>query len=395
MTERLYYTDSYLREFAARVVDVADQGRRVYLDRTAFYPTSGGQPHDIGFIGDVPVIDVVDEGARIAHCVAAPVAPGEAACRIDWPRRFDHMQQHSGQHLLSAVWIERFGIETVSFHLGGEVATIDLDAAALANADIREVERRANEAVCENRPVTISFEECQAVQDLRRASEREGELRVVRIAGLDAIACGGTHVRATGEIGPILLRRREKVRNTMRLEFLCGSRAVRRARRDFEALSQIADSLSASLDGAPELIAAQMEAARAAEKLQRKLEADLAGYRGRDLYDRAEPDAHGRRRIMYRVPSAKPEDLRNLAQSVTARPGAIFVAAARASASVLLAVSPDLNVDAAKALRSALEHVGGRGGGTARIAQGSVPNPDLLETALETLQQLGAPPLSV
>ena len=152
MTDRLYYTDSYLHEFHARVTDRADDGRRIYLDRTAFYPSSGGQPCDKGSIDSVPVLDVIDEGERIAHVVASPVTAGEADCRVDWQRRFDHMQQHSGQHLLSAIFVERFGIATVSFHLGQESSTIDLDTAALDPARMLEAERRANEVVFENRP---------------------------------------------------------------------------------------------------------------------------------------------------------------------------------------------------------------------------------------------------
>src|SRR5581483_566867 len=210
MTERLYYHDSYLREFTAQLVERVGDGTTVYLDRTAFYPTSGGQPYDTGSISGVPVVEVVDEDDRIAHRLGAPLFPGPVECAIDWQRRFDHMQQHTGQHLLSAVFEERFGLHTVSFHLGQESATIDLEGGAVGSRTIEEAEQRANEIVFENRPVRIEFQHADQAEGLRKASEREGTLRIVSIDGLDRSACGGKHVRASGEIGVILIRKLEK-----------------------------------------------------------------------------------------------------------------------------------------------------------------------------------------
>jgi alanyl-tRNA synthetase len=392
VTERLYYSDSYLHEFHARVTERSGDGRRIYLERTAFYPTSGGQPHDTGTIAGVPLVDVEDEGERIAHVVAAPVESDEVACRIDWERRFDHMQQHSGQHLLSALFVERFGIPTVSFHLGQESSTIDLDTATLEAARVLETARRANEAVFENRPLEISFEDAAETRDLRKPSSREGTLRIVSIAGLDRSACGGTHVARTGEIGAILLRKTERIRNTVRLEFLCGGRAVRRAHADFDALSRVAQMVSGSLDEVPDLVSAQFEAARQADKLRRKLEADLAQYRGMELYSETAPDAGGVRRVLRRAPSGpgKMEDLRAIAQSFTARPKAVFIAALDSNqgaepAAVLLAVSADSGMDAGKLLKAALTQAGGRGGGNQRMAQGSLPSQEALEQALTML----------
>ncbi|MBI3698446.1 MAG: alanyl-tRNA editing protein, partial [Acidobacteria bacterium] len=177
MTERLYYSDAYLAAFDAQILETAPAGERfhLYLDRTAFYPTSGGQPCDIGRIGMAQVLDVIDEGDRIAHVIAAPVAAGRAACEIDWGRRFDHMQQHTGQHLLSAVFVELLGHATVSFHLGAETSTIDLATPQLTAAQIEAVEARANTLVFENRPLKARFysaEEAVSI-GLRKPSERE------------------------------------------------------------------------------------------------------------------------------------------------------------------------------------------------------------------------------
>jgi alanyl-tRNA synthetase len=385
MTERLYYTDSYLRHFPARVSEIADGGRTVYLDRTAFYPTSGGQPFDLGAIGGVAVIEVADEDERIAHKLAAPMEGGVVECSIDWERRFDHMQQHTGQHLLSAVFEESFDLKTVSFHLGADSATIDVEG----NADTtvaQKAERRANEIVFENRAVAVSFEDSTQARGLRKPSERAGTLRIISIDGLDRSACGGTHVRATGEIGAILIRKLEKIRNQTRIEFLCGGRAVRRARADYEALARAAQLFSSPLDSVPSMLAEQLESARAAEKSRRKLELDLAAYRGRELYQSTTSAADGFRRVSQRGTSGNLEDLRAVAQNFTAHSKAVFLAALNDPPSVLLAVSEDAGIDAGKVVKAALTEAGGRGGGTVRMAQGSVPDPAKLDGLLRAVE---------
>jgi alanyl-tRNA synthetase len=388
MTERLYYTDSYLREFHARVLDRSDNGTTVYLDRTAFYPTSGGQPHDLGSIAGASVVDVLDEGERIAHRTASPVDSAEADCRVDWTRRFDHMQQHSGQHLLSAVFIEQFGIETCSFHLGEEISTLDLEAPAIDMEKVVAAERRANEAVWENRPIGVTYEDSAVAADLRKPTGRAGTIRIVSIQGLDRIACGGTHVRLTGEIGTILIRRLEKIRNNVRVEFLCGMRAVGRARADYEGLTRVAQTLSTSLEDAPQVASAQLEAVRETDRSRRKLEAELSRYQGRELYDATTPDANGVRRVLKRLPKGTMEEVRALAQSFTAQPKAVFAGAIEQPASVLLAVSADAGIDAGKTLQPLLAQAGGRGGGNARLAQGSVPAKEALEQVISQLLKL-------
>jgi alanyl-tRNA synthetase len=380
MTKRLYYTDSYLRVFEARVVERSADGRTVYLDRTLFYPASGGQPFDVGSIDGVDVVEVVDEEERVAHRMAAPLgAEGTVEGEIDWLRRFDHMQQHSGQHLLSAVFEELFGLHTVSFHLGAESATIDLEGGPVEAGMVAEAGRRANQLVAENRAVDVRFEDANEAQGLRKPSERAGMLRIVSIDGLDRSACGGTHVRATGEIGCILLRKTEKIRQAVRVEFVCGGRAAVRARADFEALSRIAQLFSAPLDEVAPLVAAELEAAKAGERVRRKLELELAAYRGRELYTNTVPSPDGVRRAMERLETGNLEDLRAVAQNFTALSKAVFVATLKDPPSVLLAASVDSGVDAGKVLKAALTEAGGRGGGNARIAQGSVPGAALLD----------------
>lgn len=165
MTHRLYYTNAYLREFEAAIVELSDHGRIVYLDSTAFYPTAGGQPHDTGWLGGIQVTDVVDEGGRIAHVLAEPLVGERATGQVDWPRRFDHMQQHTGQHLLSAVLGDLYGYRTAAVHFGRESSTIDLEAGGFPPDQRDRVEQRANEIVFENRPVEVSFEHAETSRD--------------------------------------------------------------------------------------------------------------------------------------------------------------------------------------------------------------------------------------
>jgi alanyl-tRNA synthetase len=379
LTERLYYADSYLTTFDAAIVEVVSAASKyhIYLDRTAFYPASGGQPCDTGRIAGLAVVDVVDEPHRIAHVLEQPAAAGPVSCQIDWDRRFDHMQQHSGQHLLSAVFEELFRFHTLSFHLGVETSTIDLDTAELSPDQVTGAERRANDLVFEGRPITVGFysaEEAGAL-GLRKPSEREGLLRVVEIAGCDRSACGGTHVRGTGEIGPILIRRLDRVRQSVRVEFACGHRAVRLARADYTALSRAAQIFSAPPDQVPALVAAQVEAAKTAEKTRQKLEAELSVWQGRDLYARTVPDAHGRR-ILQTWESSGPLDAWRLrAQSyVASGPGAVFLVTTASPPALLLALSPDLGIHAGQLVREVVTARGGRGGGSPQVAQGSLPD---------------------
>ena len=372
-TERLYYTDAYCTRFTATVVDATDGGTRVYLDRSAFYPTSGGQPFDLGTLGGVAVRDVVDEDDRVAHLLAAPLAPGTAVeGEVDWARRFDLMQQHTAQHLLSALFADRHGWPTVSVHFGDESATLDLDVGLVDAAVLREAERQANAIVTENRPVVVGFEDSATAAGLRKASERTGTLRIVSITDLDRSACGGTHVRHTGEIGVILLRKVERVKKQVRIEFLAGGRAVRRARQDQELLATLAAGFSAGADEVPALVEGQRAQLKEAEALRRTLVEQLAGYRLRELHAGATPDAGGVRRLSY---AAQPgDDLRALGQAATQLARTVFLATSDTPPTILLATSADSGVDAGAVLKAALGAAGGRGGGSPRLAQGTVPD---------------------
>jgi len=389
MTKRLYYTDAYRGEFTANVVGRSDDGTRIYLDDTAFYPTSGGQPHDLGTINGVAVVDVIDEGDRIVHVLDAPLPSGDAiAGRIDWKRRFDLMQQHTGQHLLSAVFEDLFGYKTVSVHFGFDCSTLDLETELVTHQEMLKAEARANAVVAEARPISVTFEDARSAAGLRKPSDRDGTLRIVSIDAIDRSACGGTHVRTTAEIGAVLLRSNEKIRQTTRIEFVCGQRAVTRARRDFEALSGIAASLSASIDDTAGLVGAQADRLKESDGARKKLAQELAGYRARERYDAAAADANGVRTIVIRD-AASMDDAKAVAQAAFALPKVVVIGAIASPPSVLAAASEDSGVDAGKLLKATLAAVNGRGGGSPRLAQGSVPDASALDRAVQLLIDRG------
>lgn len=371
-TERLYYIDAYQPEFTARVLDRTDDGRRIYLDRTAFYPTSGGQPHDTGIIASSNVVDVVDEGDRIAHLLDAPVDDDEVRGRIYWPRRFDNMQQHTGQHLLSALFDDLFQARTVSVHFGDRHSTVDIAIDSLSPESIEKVEQRANVIIGENRPVTVTREESATATGLRKAVDREGTLRIITIADLDKSACGGTHVRSTGEIGAIHLRGTERVRKTMRVEFVCGLRAVARARADYQTLTAIAATMSTSLDSVASLIARQAHEMKENEQARRRMEKDLARYRAAELHAAAAPLENGLRVVVVEQTGETIDQMKTLGQAMLDRERVIFVAMAT-EGGIAVAATEDSGHDAGKLLRDAVNAFGGKGGGSPRLAQGAMP----------------------
>jgi len=364
VTERLYYTDCYQTAFDAEAVSLSDDGLRVTLNRTAFYPTSGGQLFDLGTLAAARIVEVIDEGDEIVHVLDKPIPPGPVHGEIDWPRRFAFMQQHTGQHLLSAVFHELYGFATASVHLGVEGGTIELATGTVTDQQLRAAERRANEVITENREVTIAFEENP--EGLRKASEREGALRVVTIAGLDKSACGGTHVRRTGEIGVILIRRQEKIRGNVRLEFVAGSTAVRRARADYELLTAAAKAFSKPLEEVPAAVISLQESAKDSSKQAKALALELAAHKGRELYAAAPAAADGIRRYWHQLDVPVDETTRAIAQAFVACGGeAIFLATGAGTA--LLAATPGAGIHCGNFLK---EH--GRGGGTPTLAQGTL-----------------------
>lgn len=374
MTDRLYYDDPYVREFDATVLraEPYDGGTAVWLDRTAFYPTSGGQPFDLGTIeGRRIVLVEEDEAGAIVHRVeGVPLAPGAAVHgRIDWNRRFDHMQQHTGQHVLSAVMARAGEARTVSFHLGSEASTIDLDR-ELSAAQIAQSEHDANRLVWDDRLVTIRYatEEDARRLPLRKESTRTGTLRLIDIDGVDLSACGGTHVARTGAIGQIAITSWERFKGGQRVEFVCGGRALTR----FQQLRETAAASMRLLSVLPGELPSAIGRLQAESKEQQRaltaLHLELASCQAVALAESAEPLEDGR--LVLRVVDGDANRLKMLAAAAAARPGILVLLISRAVPSLAVAArASDLSVSCSDLIAALAKQFGGRGGGRSDLAQ--------------------------
>lgn len=377
-TERLYYRDSYLREFTARALDARRAGDLTYvvLDRTAFYPEGGGQPWDLGTLGGLPVVSVVDEDGQVVHRVKGALPEGEMVGLVDWERRFDHMQQHTGQHILSQAFLRLLGAETVSFHLGADYASIDLSVPSLEAGQVEEVEELSNRVVFENRPVLIHILEPSELEkfDLRKATGRTDKIRVSEVQGFDSIPCGGTHCRSTAEIGLIKITRWERRSGNSRVEFLCGGRALRDYRRKNEALLSLSAALSvkdSEVAGAVERVVREGEEAR---RRSEQLRNQLLDHQAREMAEGAERVGEASV-VVVLLEEYSAEELKHLAGKLVAVPGRVaLLASAPEKVHLLFARSEDVALDAGKLLREASAPFGGRGGGRPNQAQGGIPN---------------------
>jgi alanyl-tRNA synthetase len=386
MTERIYYNEPYRRSFDATVVSVAsrdgaDAGFIVTLDRTAFYPTTGGQPFDTGTIGGLRVLDVVDQDdGTIAHIVdgdpglrIADWQPGvRVSGEIDWERRFDHMQQHTGQHVLSAAFDRLFRVATVSFHLGAESSTIDL-ARPVTAAEIAAAEDAANRVVWEDRPVHIRYASAEqaAALKLRKPSAREGELRLIDVENFDLSACGGTHVARTGGIGVIEVASSEKFKGGQRVEFLCGGRAVARFRMLRDTIAAAVRMLSVTSGELPATIERMQADAREQKRAMAGMQQDLARYRANDLAEQAE--RIGSILLVARALDGDATLLKTLASTIAERPShiAVFASTSRPSL-VVVARAAGVELQSQQLLASLIARFGGRGGGRGELAQGGL-----------------------
>jgi alanyl-tRNA synthetase len=393
-TKRLYYTDPYLTDFDATVVSASTEGgrSRVTLDRTAFYPTSGGQPFDTGLLNGQPVVDVIDtdEGA-ILHVVDGDIGPGEMVRgAVDWPRRFDHMQQHTGQHVLSAAFERVCQARTTSFHLGADSASIDLHIEVKPDG-LRDAAAEANRIVWENRPVRIRIAspEEAARLPLRKEPAREGPLRLIDVEDFDLSACGGTHVAFTGSIGIIAIAAWERFKGGQRVEFLCGRRALGLVERQRDLLAASTRLLSV---GSPELPAA-IERLQNEGKEQRRagkvLQERLAAHEAAALVARGER-AGAATLIVESLDAYDANGLKALASAIAAAGGtaAVLIGAA-APYAIVVARAADVPIDAAAVLKPLLTRFGGKGGGRPDVAQGgglSGSMADILAAAREALQ---------
>ena len=383
---RLYYDDAYLDRFSARVVERVtwENHPAVVLDRTAFYPTAGGQPADRGSLNGVAVVDVVlrERDDAILHVLARALPESDGSAvegQIDWPRRFDHMQQHTGQHVLSAAFEQVLDADTVGFHLGSQTSTVDIDAPRLDGERALEVERLSNRIVWQDHAVDVRFvdQEALASLPLRRPPTVEGPIRIVSIGDFDVNPCGGTHVSRTGETGLIRISSLDYRGDVTRVTFLCGGRALR----DYRDKDGVIDRLTARLT------VGYWELDQAVERLQdenkhlhkalRQARERLLAVAAEDLIAQAVPC--GPYRAVLRVwQEGKPAaDLRGLALALRSHTDVIaLLASIDEGTNVCFACADDVPADAAALLKKVLHPLGGKGGGQPHLAQGGAPPTD-------------------
>jgi alanyl-tRNA synthetase len=398
MSDRLYYADPSLASFDAHVSDIREVSRtqgkslwQIALDRSAFYPTSGGQPHDTGVLTatssggallEAPILAVEeDDQGEVWHTTPKPLLAGTLVRGyVDWSRRRDHMQQHSGQHLLSAVVYRQLGAATLSFHLGEMTSTIDLARESISPEELERVEDSVNEIIAENRPVTmrtiprIEAEMLLAAGTLHKLPEREGDIRLIEIDEIDVNACGGTHVEATGQIAGLLVRGTERVRQGVRVEFVCGIRAMVNARQDLATLTRTAAALSVGRLDVGEAVDRLLAEGKTANKARQKLTEELAGYEAFTLL--SELSSQPGRKVLRRTFTDRDTGYLKLLASrmvASASETCVLLASTREEpARVIVAASSDVKVDCGALLREALAAYGLRGGGSPSMAQGQI-----------------------
>ncbi len=381
MTIRLYHHNSEQIEFKARVTAQKDseRGPVLALDQTAFYPTSGGQPFDTGFINEVPVLEVWEaENGEIWHLTEKPITAAQIGAKINWPRRFDHMQQHTGQHLLSAVLYDRLKANTVGFHISAGHSTIDLDIEPPSLEILQQIETEVNQIIWQNHPVrveTIHHQDAAKIP-FRKPPQVEGQIRVIWVGEYDASACGGTHVGQTGQIGIIKISHAERYKSGVRLTFLCGQRALSNYQKVLENNKSASASLSIHLDDLPQAIenlqAELSETRRALKKSKR----ELLDHQAEKLWQTV-PDSKTQIREIYaHWEDVAFDDIRLVAANLRERGPAVILLAATSNGQTRLVCtrSPNLTeIHAGTILQRAIQALGGRGGGSPEMAQGGAP----------------------
>ena len=393
-SERLYYTDAYLIEFDAVVRDVLKQDDRwiVTLDRTAFYPTSGGQPFDTGTLGEARVLDVFDlEDGSVGHVVDRELEKNSRVRgHVDWVRRFDHMQQHTGQHLLSAAFEREVGAKTVSFHLGTSAATIDLDK-ELSVDQISRVEDTVNKVLWEDREICVKFVTANEAEKLplRKDPSRSGDLRIIEIKDYDLSACGGTHVHRTGGIGIIAIAGFERFKGGIRVEFVCGYRALQAYRGLKNSVAGGVRLLSVLPDELPGAIERLQTANRQQQKSQEALYDRLATHEAAVLASTGQK-LGAATIVTAAVPGWDASGLKKLASEIVRKPATVAVLTSSESpALVVIARSQDLLFETGDVLKQLIERFGGKGGGKGSLAQGGglTGNPEeILKAAREVVE---------
>lgn len=393
MNKRLYYKDPYLKEFKGKILEKTriDGKPAIVLDNTCFYPTSGGQPNDLGYIQNMPIIDVIEDKEKIIHILKEDI---EEKCedtiigKIDWKRRFDHMQQHSGQHILSATFEKLWDADTVSFNLGDEICSIDIMKDNITSEEIKKVEELANDIVLKNMPIEVYFVEREKIGklNLRKLPPQKGKIRIVEVKDFDVCACCGTHCRTTGEIGLIKILKWENKGLKIRIDFICGKRSLKDYFWKNELIRNISNKLTIKDSELGEVVERMLEEKKDTRKKLREYKEKLQAHEVNKLINESVLDDNGVK-IMKKVFEQKCfQEVRELVQKSINLDDSIIIFSGIKNkgegAKILFACSKTLKYDINKLIREAGKFIEGRGGGTPNFAQAGGKNVEGIENAL-------------
>jgi alanyl-tRNA synthetase len=395
LTERLYYQDSYLKEFRAKILKKIkiDNQPAVVLDETAFYPTSGGQPHDKGVIQDVPVVEVVEEGDEIIHILKEELKEeinSEVVGKIDWERRFDHMQQHSGQHILSAAFEKLWNADTVSFYLGDEICTLDIMKDNITSEEVKKAEILSNNIVLENKPIKVYFVDQERANELnlRKIPPQKEDIRIVEIKDFDVCACCGTHCGTTGEVGLIKILKWEKRGVKIRLDFICGKRSLKDYYWKNKLIKNISNKLTIKDTELGEAVERMLEERKETRKELREIKEKLQDYEAKDLINKSSLRNDGIKIINKVFEESNFQEVRVLVQKIIDLDDGVVVLAGIKNkgegegVKILFACSRVLKYDMNGLIREAGKFIEGRGGGAPNFAQSGGKKAEGIENAL-------------
>jgi alanyl-tRNA synthetase len=387
-TKRLYHDDSYQVEFKARIVEkgMREQKPAVILDQTCFYPESGGQPQDRGWMDGVEVVKVFEEEGRIVHLLEKDIQAESIQGKIDWETRFDHMQQHSGQHILSQCFHELLEAETVAFHLGEAFSTLEMGLQKVSDEDIERVETQANEIIYQDREVKIHSlpEDKVGSLPLRRPPKKKGLIRVVEVSDFDYSACGGTHVRRTGEVGLIKILRWERIRDNLRFEFICGRRAFQDYLVKNRILRELSNRLTVHEREVPSSVEKLFADLKSQKSAMKKIREKIAQYEAQEIIERAKG------KILRNIFAGKThEEVRFLALNIIRRGGfvVLFGLKGEERGHLILACSEKLNMDMRELVPLVSPLINGKGGGSPSLVELVGENVENISQALDEAQQ--------
>jgi alanyl-tRNA synthetase len=372
MTEKLFWADPYQTEFTAKVIDQfpSKDGTAVVLDRTCFYATSGGQPYDEGTLNNVRVSDVRSEDDRILHITSNRLEDTDVHGRIDWERRFDHMQQHTGQHILSAAFFRLFQAETSSFHLGNEYCSIELNRPNLSHPDIERAQEATNQIIWGAKAVEAFFVDPEKAKEypLRKQSDLQEALRIVRIDDFDLSPCSGTHVRNTGEVGIVFITSAEKLPQTLKVSFLCGNRVAKQYRKQLEILKTLSKNMTTAPELIPESVMKLQEQLKDTRKELSAIKEEQWKQEAAQLYADTQQDGNGIRRI-FKIWNRPYSEIRFIAQRLAERPFVIGSLLSNIDRRIVFFKNQDLNFDLRKIFQNFLQQQSAKGGGPAHFME--------------------------